>query len=201
MVAKNERLNVVVLDDHPIVARGIADIVKDMDCVGGVSAGVVGDALKSNALYIVDLELGENSGLDEVNRLLEQSDAKVLVYTMHEEPWVKCRVRTLGVDGAVSKNESIEQLRVAVEQIARGDSYFSPVFTDGKDRWMVDVRYNVSARERQVLHLLCEGLTSAAISERLNVSINTVQTYRRRVMEKFGVNNVAELVVQAKGLF
>lgn len=201
MIAKNERLNVVVLDDHPIVARGIADIVKDMDCVGSVSAGVVGGALKSNALYIVDLELGENSGLDEVNRLLEQSDAKVLVYTMHEEPWVKCRVRTLGVDGAVSKNESIEQLRVAVEQIARGDSYFSPVFTDGKDRWMVDVRYNVSARERQVLHLLCEGLTSAAISERLNVSINTVQTYRRRVMEKFGVNNVAELVVQAKGLF
>lgn len=194
-------MHVVVLDDHPIVAGGIVALVRNMPDISGVSCGAPATGAPSgHTLYIVDLEMGPDSGFDVIQRLLDTPGTHILVYTMHDEPWIKARLRQYPIDGAVAKSEPISMLRDAVESILHGRRYFSPVFhTDADEAVSLTPKSDISGREREVLRLLCCGLTSEQIATQLCVSVNTVKTYRRRLLDKFNVGNVAELIYQAKG--
>lgn len=211
---------IFIIDDHPIVARGIAELIKNRAQIAtnpstlGHYCDFTSLPASTNPIFIVDLELGNDiNGFDIIDRIRRQSpDAKILIYTMHEEPWVKANILDLPVQGAVAKNESVETLLEAVRKIAAGSTFFSPAFnplpsdtansTDGKKSPGVGKKSHpsLSERERQVLKMLCDGATSEQIADSLCLSINTVQTYRRRIMDKFGVNNVARLIYQTKGL-
>lgn len=194
--------SILILDDHPIVAQGIRDIVSALP--GVASAEVISNNIDSAKafLYIVDLELGQGNGFDVIYRLRKADPTcHILVYTMHDEPWIKANLHRHAVDGAVAKSEPISMLREAVAAIINGKKYFSPAFAYN----LVDVMESqisgtISERERQVLKALYEGDTSDEISKRMGLSLNTIQTYRRRLLEKFNVSNTAQLIYVTKGL-
>lgn len=199
-------MNVVVLEDHPIVAQGICDIVS---AIKGVKSAVIASPADEDTapgtattLYIVDLELGDGSGFDLIERLRRDgSNARILVYTMHEESWIKKRLQLYEIDGAVAKSEPVALLREAVAAIVEGERYFSPAFApDNEGQASAQQGSAVSDREKQVLRLICAGDTSEDISRKLGLSLNTVHTYRRRLLEKFNVANTAQLVYVTKGL-
>lgn len=199
-IRKRDIRQVLVVDDHPVVARGIRDIVSEFPTVTCVDS--VHDIKAWPALFIVDLELGEDgNGFDYIDDLrASRPGARVLVYTMHEEPWVKARLRHMNVDGAVSKNEPLTTLRYAIATMLGGARYFSPVFALPEDGAKPAAGSDLSSRERDVARYLCAGLTSDQIADEMGLSINTVNTYRRRVMDKLHVQSVAQLVCQTKGL-
>lgn len=194
---------IIVIDDHPIVAQGIMEIAHTCPDIGTVSLGHKDEPPHPDAIYIIDLELGhgDGNGFDIIERLTAEIPAKrILIYTMHEEPWVKAKICSLPIGGAVLKTEPVSLLRDAMEKLIHGATYFSPAFLHQREAHTAyDPTTEISERERQVLKLLCQGYTSQRIASQLNLSINTVQTYRRRVMEKFNATNVAELIYQTKG--
>lgn len=194
--------NILILDDHPIVAQGIRDLVSSIPGVTSVEA-TSAEAVATNAfLYIVDLELGHRNGFDMINRLRKNNpDCRILVYTMHDEPWIKSKLHQHHVDGAVAKSEPTSFLCEAVAAIMAGQRFFSPAF-DLSYETMVETQLsgNISERERQVLKALSDGETSETISKRMGVSLNTIQTYRRRLLEKFNVTNTAQLIYVTKGM-
>lgn len=198
----NRISHILIIDDHPIVAQGIADILSDLQDITVEHISPDTPAYQRPVLYIIDLELGDITGFDIIERIRQNNPTqKILVYTMHDEPWVKARLHAMDVDGAVAKSESPAILLEAVKAILDGTIYFSPAFTIPPDTGAESSHtHELSTREKEVIRYICNGLTSDDIAEKMYLSINTINTYRRRIMTKLNVSNTAELIFQTKGL-
>lgn len=200
----------LVVDDHPIVAEGIVALASRQENVVCRSADCL-ETLKQVAgterfdLCIIDLELPEANGFQAIQYLHSQiPECRILIYTMHEEPWTVARLSEAAIDGAVSKNANIGELDAAIRQIKGGGRYFSRAFAELQQDELKHAMHKVpvlSKREKEVLTCLSQGLSTAQIAQTLFLSPNTVQTYRKRLLEKLEARNVAELVCKGKTLF
>ena len=201
MKPNKETYRILVIDDHPIVAEGIIALASQLEgvtCKGATCAKDVEQlTLKERFdLCIIDLELPDMNGFQLISHLHSQiPECGILIYTMHEEPWIIAKLSTLNINGAVSKNASTSELRDAISTLKNGTRYFSNVFSE------LDKEKQLSRREKEVLAYLSQGLSTSEISQLLFLSINTIQTYRKRLMEKLEAKNVAELVYKGKSLF
>ena len=207
MKPNKETYRILVIDDHPIVAEGIialASQLEEVTCKGATCAKDVEQlTLKERFdLCIIDLELPDMNGFQLISHLHSRiPECGILIYTMHEEPWIIAKLSTLNINGAVSKNASTSELRDA---ISNGTRYFSNVFSEldkEKQNTLPHALPELSRREKEVLAYLSQGLSTSEISQLLFLSINTIQTYRKRLMEKLEAKNVAELVYKGKSLF
>lgn len=200
----------LVVDDHPIVAEGIVALASRQENVVCRSADCL-ETLKQVAdtehfdLCIIDLELPEANGFQAIQYLHSQiPECRILIYTMHEEPWTVARLSEAAIDGAVSKNANIGELDAAIRQIKGGGRYFSRAFAELQQDELKHAMHKVpvlSKREKEVLACLSQGLSTAQIAQTLFLSPNTVQTYRKRLLEKLEARNVAELVCKGNTLF
>lgn len=124
---------------------------------------------------------------------------------MHEDPWVIAKLSALPIHGAVSKNDDIGELPRAVTALLNEEKHFSRAFLElnkhGAHASMPHVLPELSAREKEILACLSQGMNTEDISRALFISVNTVKTYRKRLMEKLEARNVAELVSKGKELF
>ena len=205
MKPNKETYRILVIDDHPIVAEGIIALASQLEgvtCKGATCAKDVEQlTLKERFdLCIIDLELPDMNGFQLISHLHSQ----ILIYTMHEEPWIIAKLSTLNINGAVSKNASTSELRDAISTLKNGTRYFSNVFSEldkEKQNTLPHALPELSRREKEVLAYLSQGLSTSEISQLLFLSINTIQTYRKRLMEKLEAKNVAELVYKGKSLF
>ena len=208
MKPNKETYRILVIDDHPIVAEGIIALASQLEgvtCKGATCAKDVEQlTLKERFdLCIIDLELPDMNGFQLISHLHSQiPKCGILIYTMHEEPWIIAKLSTLNINGAVSKNAST--LRDAISTLKNGTRYFSNVFSEldkEKQNTLPHALPELSRREKEVLAYLSQGLSTSEISQLLFLSINTIQTYRKRLMEKLEAKNVAELVYKGKSLF
>lgn len=204
---------ILVVDDHPIVTEGIVAVagqLEGVECKGICQAGQLEqlpDAETFN-LCIADLELPGINGFQLIDLLHKQMPkCRILIYTMHEEPWVTAKLSELNIDGAVSKNTGIDELSTAIGRLRNGKKYFSDAFTE-LDTEKANATHHplhkllkLSRREKEVLTYLSQGLSTPEISRLMFLSTNTVQTYRKRLMEKLEARNVVELVRKGKELF
>jgi two-component system response regulator NreC len=211
-------IRVVVVDDHTLMRQGLVGLLdEDPDLV---VVGQAGDA--SSALDIIeetrpdvvlmDVGLPGVSGLEltvRVKRIVP--DIRVLVLTMYEREDYLFEALQAGASGYVLKGADIQDLLTAVRTVARGETYVYQSLTgklvadylsrieDGADRKDYD---GLSKREREVLALIAEGLTTTQIAERLYLSPHTVQTHRDHVMTKLDLHSRVALTKYAirKGL-
>jgi len=126
---------------------------------------------------------------------------RVLVLTMHEEEEYVLHVVRAGASGYLLKHAATAELLKAVRELAAGGVHFGPyaakVLADQvhqPQRVLTDPYGELSAREREVLHLMADGLTTKEISKRLEISVKTAENHRGRVLAKLGLRNSAELV-------
>ena len=203
---------IIVIDDHPIVSEGICQLLNQVE-------GVRCSALSSleniqtelvnlqTDLFILDLSLPEVNGfhlIDAIHQSCPQT--QILIYTMHEESWIVEQLARSHVQGAVSKSDSLQELVQAVQCIRSGGRYFSTTFsllregvhTDGENCTETPV---LSSREKEVLNYIAQGKNTTEIADLLFLSVNTIHTYRKRLMAKLEARNVAELVYKGKDLF
>jgi len=193
---------IFIVDDHPAVREGLALLLaQDSHSVCGEASSrteLMGrlDAAAPD-LALVDLSLGEESGLDCIADLLARG-CPALVYSMYEDARVVKRALGHGAQGFVSKRETSSVLLEAVQTILAGDVYLSPRVAEslGHADSMIDApeqASDLSERERDILGLLARGETNADIAERFAVSIKTVETYYSRLQVKLGLNGMKEL--------
>ena len=207
----NDRLRVVIVDDHELVRQGVRALLQpeaDMEVVGQAGDGLLALELVERLrpdVVVVDLMLPGLGGLELTRQVVRRSPGtRVVVLSMHaEEPFVLGALDH-GASAYVLKDAGIAELLRAIREAARGRRYLSPPLSDKAVSAYLrrrstaavpdDPYEGLTPRERQVLHLAAEGLANAAIAERLGISARTAETHRARVLHKLGLRNQTDLV-------
>lgn len=199
-------ITILIVDDHPIVLKGIHALLSSSFPQASImDAAGVGEAeeilvRQDVDIMITDLDLNGESGTTLIRHVRDIRPAtQVVVYTMHEEPWSVSEIDSMDVEAVVMKSDSAGELLTAVGSLLDGKGYYSATFSRllGSQKRQPD---RLSCRETQVVDLTAAGLSSADIALQLGISVNTVEFHRRRIMQKLGVSNAAEMVSRATEL-
>lgn len=210
-----QAVRVLVVDDHPIVRRGLVETIADEDDLvvcGQACSGADAIALARSVrpdVAIVDLSLGDESGLDLVPALAGlQPPVRVLVLSSHDERLYADRALHAGALGYVMKDRSAGDLIAAIRRVASGKPYVSPETAD-RLLGMMSARSaagpaspleRLSNRERHVLTLVGRGLSTREIAAQLSLSIKTVESHCAHIKEKLGLRHARDLTRAAVSL-
>jgi DNA-binding NarL/FixJ family response regulator len=195
-------ITVLLVDDHVLVRRGFRRLLEDdpeLSVVG--EAGDGDDAARlvrelAPRVVIMDYSLPGMSGVDATRRLLSASPhLAVLMLSMHAERVFAQQARDAGARGYIEKSAAGVDLAAIIKRVAAGDTLWAD---DVPDRAaMPDAAARLPPRQREVLRLLCQGLTNAAIGDRLGISAHTVGAHRASMMRALGIHRSTELVAFA----
>lgn len=201
-------ISVLVADDHSIVREGIRRLIEgesDIDLCAEASDGrEVLDQVEIHRpnVVILDITMPEMSGLETLERVRSNHpEVKTILLSVHADPRMIQSAVTLGVDGYLLKNARSSEIVSAIRAVTRGGSYFSPPVAREIVAQIRDPRANtdepfslLTTREREVLHLIAEGLSAKEVAVRLGISTKTVEAHRTSLMRKLSVRKATELV-------
>jgi DNA-binding NarL/FixJ family response regulator len=199
-------IRVVLVDDHPIVRRGLRETLSaeaDIRVVAEVTqAEEVPGTLAAHPcdVLLLDLSLPGRGGLEVLKDVRREFPSiRVLIVSTHDEAQYAVRAIRAGAAGYLTKSSPPEELVRAVRALAATGRYITDSVAAALAEFAVDDRAvspheRLSDREHEVLRLLTQGLTVSDIAERLSLSVKTVSTYRTRLAEKLGVRTTTELV-------
>jgi DNA-binding NarL/FixJ family response regulator len=214
-------IKVVIADDHKIIRvglRGLLEREKDIAVVGEAENAEDIEKLLADQpadVILMDIDLGEVDGIVATKRVKELFPSlQVLGLTMHEEPDYIIKMLEAGASGYLLKNAGREELLTAIHTVAKGDSYFSQKVSAtllqavtrqkmaSPEVKKTQIQTPLSEREIEVLKLIAQEYSNGEIAEKLFISIRTVDTHRRNLLEKLQVKNTVGLVKYAisKGL-
>lgn len=199
-------IRVLVADDHPVVRRGVKQILcEEFDSVE------VGEARDSKELeeflgrgpwdlLILDITMPGKSGLDVLREIRERYPGlKVLVLSIHPEDQFAIRVLRAGAAGYLTKERAPEELVLAVKRVLSGKRYLTESVVEALAGYVerdqeIPRHHLLSDREFQVLRLIASGKSLSEIADALCLSVKTVSTYRTRILEKMNMRTNAELI-------
>lgn len=206
-------IRVVVVDDHTLVRQGIIGLLASQPDID--VAGQAGDAREALAviasvspdMVLMDIAMPGRSGLDATRQIRERFPAvQVIVVTIHDREDYLYQALRAGAAGYVLKGAEVQDLLEAVRAAQRGEVYLFPSVTKklvadylrrtlaGEDRTTYD---GLSDREREILGLIAQGLTTNAIAAALYLSPHTVQSHRDHIMAKLDLHSKAALIKYA----
>lgn len=200
----------MLVDDHPIVRHGIAQLLareSDLNCdLQANSADEALTLLRTHKidLIVTDITMPGLSGLDLTRRVLATwPEMPILVLSMHEETVYAERAFSAGARGYLTKQGATDRLVEAVRKLLNGGIYFPPALERSMLSRLRDPQAvapqagpaiaNLNEREYEVLQMLAQGLSSQEMAERINRSVKSVEAYRASLRHKLGAKNVAEL--------
>ncbi len=205
---------ILLVDDHPLLRQGIAQTIghePDLEVAGQASDAEEALAMFDEVapdLVVTDISLPGMNGLELLKNLLTlHPDLPVLVVSRHDEELYAERAVRAGARGYVSKLAAGDQLVSAVRRVVRGGIHLSE---DLKDKMLFGAAAGVkdamqtplevlSDRELEVFEMTGRGIPTREISERLHLSVKTVESYRSRIKTKLGFANGTELMKHAVG--
>ncbi len=199
-------VQLMIVDDHTVLRQGLKllfDGTPDLRVAGEASSGAEALALLAASpvdIAIVDLSMPEMNGIEVTQQIRTRwPETQVVVLSMHGSAEFVHRALRAGALGYVLKESAAGELIEAVRAAVAKTRYLSPALRETLIDHMLDQNTlspveRLSARERQVLQFLVEGHTSRAIGERLSLSPKSVETYRRRLMQKLGIYDIPQLV-------
>ncbi|MHC4104060.1 MAG: response regulator transcription factor [Planctomycetota bacterium] len=204
--------NILIVDDHPIVRQGLAEMINHEDdlvvCGQAEDAHQAMKAVKelNPDMAIVDISLKETSGMELIKDLKSQyPNLPALALSMHDESLYAERALRAGARGYIMKAEATEKVITAIRKILSGEIYISDKMASKMMRKLVggNAEMNTSPverlsdRELEVFQLIGKGFGTRQISERLFLSIKTIETYRAHLKEKLNLDDAAELLQYA----
>ena len=212
------KIKVLIADDHSMIRDGVRSLIrqnKDLTVVGEAQSGKETlekfQKLKPD-LLIVDISMPDMNGM-EVSREILTGDpsAKIVILSMYDDEDYVSRCLEYGVKGYVVKNESGGELDYAIKAVLQGKNYFSRqaqnvIFkkysqnVNKKKQKEEEEEIHLTQREKEIIKLIADGLTSQQMADQLFISPRTVETHRANVMKKIGVKNAVELVKKAQQL-
>lgn len=205
----SRRLRILIVDDHPVVRRGLKEILAEAPDVAEVGEAEdpqqARDLVSSHRWDVVVLDLGlPGRGGLEVLKDLHQDQPKlpVLILSMQAEDQYAVRALRAGAAGYLTKEAAPGNLLDAIRKVTAGGRYISPAVAEHlANQLTVDttrpLHESLSDREFEVLRLIASGSTVGDIAEHLSLSVKTISTYRARILEKMGMHNNAELMQYA----
>ena len=199
---------ILLVDDHEIFRRGLRRL---LEIDGGyLVVGETGDG--SEAIHLVEKLNPQIVVLDIVMpmvdglvtaRMIKQGHpwCHIIILSMHDDESYVVTALKSGASGYVLKENSVAELLTAIQEVQAGQHYFSPpisekainIYLHQLEDTPPDPFSILTSREREILHLVVEGLTSSEIARQLFVSIRTVDNHRSHLMHKLGLHSITEL--------
>ncbi len=205
-------VRIILAEDHRITREGLVNLLKersDMEVVGEAENGREAVKLASELspdLVIMDVTMPDLNGIDATRIITSGSNnTKVIALSMYSDKQFVQGMIQAGASGYLLKDCAFEELVSAIQAVIHGDTYLSPgiagiVVRDYLNKLTTDrssADTVLTTREREVLQLIAEGNSTKEIAARLSVSVKTVETHRRQIMEKLGIFSIAELTKYA----
>ncbi len=204
-----KQYRILLADDHVLIRHGIRNIISNNPALKVI--GEVGDGEELLTflekmvpdLLILDISMPKLTGIEAVGKVKKiYPQVKILMLTMHKNKQYFYHAMSAGADGYLMKEDSDEELLLAIKRIQEGKSYLSPFLSqDFADDVISAYRNNRSSpfetltpREKQVLNLVVEGHTSKAMAKMLHLSPRTVDHHRANLLKKFNMKNSVDLV-------
>ena len=206
----SRQIRILVVDDHPAIREALAYTIRDkidMELCGQAGTAAEAFDLIPTAhpdVAIIDISLKDAHGLDLVQKIrAEHPSVQMLIYSMYDELAYAERAIQVGALGYLAKSEPTKHIVEAIRSVMRGEVYLSRRMTSRILGKVVKEQQNgfivgkLTDREMAIFQKLGEGADIKHIAKDLNLSRKTVETYRRRVKEKLGLDSVSALMQYA----
>lgn len=212
MITPSEH-SAVVVDDHPLVARGIADYLRthcgfaraDAICRAADLWTNIGQ-LGVPTLALIDFWLPEGTALPMLTRLRDEHPAtRLLVISGDGDPMIRDKVRRLAVDGFVLKHADPAVFALAVAAVLRGDAWFDDASVaagatdEARSLPLSPVELGLTPRQGEVLALMLKGLPNKRVAQQLSLTEQTVKEHVSGILERLGARNRVELITRLRG--
>ena len=206
------KIRVFIADDHKILRESLIILLsrdENIEVIGEAADGQEAFGKICNLkpdVAVLDISLPGLNGLDLAAKLHQEIPGiKIVILTMHKSEDVVARALFAGVKGYVLKDNALEELIQSIRIVNEGGTFLSDTITElvvnayTKDSriGINDAAKSMSTREREILQLLAEGYNNKDISEKLSLSVKTVETHRANIMRKMEFKNITELVLYA----
>jgi two-component system, NarL family, nitrate/nitrite response regulator NarL len=199
-------IQVLIVDDHKIFGQGLGELLRADEEIEVTD--ILQDekqvlrSLKNKPADIVmlDFQLKSMDGID-VTRIILKSypDMKIIILSMIKNARFFHQLMEEGIKGYLTKNSGKEEIIRAIHAVHEGNTYFgqdimSEYLSNKVQVFEDSVHYKLTNREKSIIRLLIQGMTTSQICEKLGLAENSVKTYRKNLLSKFGVKNSLELV-------
>ena len=208
-----KKTRVLLADDHLVVRKGLKAILErqpEVEVVGeaadGREAVVLSDSLVPDVV-IIDITMPHLNGIDATSQIVKRNPGiGAVILSVHADETYVLRALNAGAKGYLLKDSAETDLVKAVYSVAQNKPFFSPAIAEAlledymtflRQRNLQDSYDLLTDREKEVLHLLAEGMANKEIATTLNLSVYTVETHRGNLMRKLGLHNTAEIVLYA----
>ncbi len=206
------KTRILLADDHGIMRQGLRSLLQresDLEVVGEASTGQEAVRMARELVpdvMVMDVGMPDLNGIDATERIKgELPLIKIVALSMHSDRRFVTGMLGAGASGYVLKSEALEELVGAIRSVRAEKVYTSPKVTDVVMQDYLSKLNNppatdsspLTGRERQVLSLLAQGKSTRQIAGKLHLSVNTIDTHRRRIMSKLDLHSIAELTKYA----
>jgi len=205
MPLTKKKFKIIIADDHALFRQGLKLILEDIETIEVVADVANGKELIEAVrellpdLIIMDINMPQVNGIEASRTILqEHTDMKILVVSMYGDEQYYNSVIENGVKGFILKDAENTELRLAVNAILNGKTYFSQelllkLINNRKNSDQI----SLTQRERQILKLICQGFNTTEIASKLFLSERTVENHRANLLDKTGCRNSLSLVLYA----
>lgn len=202
-------VRILIADDHPVVREGLKKMfekVSDISIAGEASNGQeVLNKIEQNDydLVLLDISMPGRDGLDILRELgRKRPHLPILILSMHSEEQYVIRALKAGASGYLTKKSISDELIKAVQKVACGEKYITSSLSEKLASYIRNdtekpIHEMLSDREHFVMRMIVKGRTRKEIAKELSLSVNTISTYRARIIKKLKMKNSAELIQYA----
>ena len=199
-------MNIGILDDHELIRVGIAGVLHDTPHTITISAACAEDlfdALEEDTpcdLLLLDVLMPGTNGFEVAKRMrTEYPEIKIIILSVDTKEYAIMRLMQIGIDGFISKNGPLEEVRLAIDSVAEGVPFY------GRDlavlvRDIVDAQLNkkssalLTKRELEIIEACCAGLLGKEIADKFHISLRAVNSHKTNIFNKLGISSSVEMV-------
>jgi DNA-binding NarL/FixJ family response regulator len=201
------KLLTAIVDDHPIVIEGLKTLLQNepnIELIGGFCNGMdILSYIRTNRidLILLDVTLPDINGMELCQKIKKESVATIIIIlSNHTERSIIMQTIRNGASGYLLKNSTVEELRHCIAEAIKGNICYSKAVMEIISRPSkneLEGTPRLTRREKEILNMIAAGKTSQVIGQELFLSPLTIDTHRKNLIQKFGVKNVAELIMAA----
>ena len=210
-----KKISILIADDHSIVREGIKNMLKDIEdfiIIGEAEDGI--DAIEkikklSPELLITDISMPLMTGIEVINIVKKEfPHLKTLILTIHSEEEFIEQIFKSGATGCLYKNAGKGEFELAIRAVSNGENYYCSGLSnvllkeyfskkDMSSELQQDKKHFLTVREKQILKLIAEEFSNQEIAEKLFISVRTVETHRKNMMQKLNIDSTIALIKYA----
>jgi DNA-binding NarL/FixJ family response regulator len=205
-----ERIEIIIAEDHPLmrsaICSNLANGSNEIEIIGQCCDGIeLLEILKFKRpdIVLLDLEMPRMDGLEVLKAIREEykNQIKVLVFSANSSNYINLKLMRMGADGIIFKKSSTEELINAIQIVYKGSVFFQDSIAfkmlSNSHNMKKDTLEQFNAVDFEILQLICQQKNANEIAKQMKMSVNTINKYRGKLMEKTNSQNLAGMVIFA----